>query len=403
MRRRRFGSLRAEVNARPRLRQRRRLHRPVISAKLRRRHGWSDSSTVPPSCPETFDVWIVQIALRRPYTFVVLRAPDRDLRRACAALLTPTDIFPNINIPVISVVWTYNGLPPNDMSEPHHLFLRAHLTAQVGDIEHHRVAVADRLRRRQDLLPEERQHLRGAGAGDGRLADGAQASAAGHHAALCAELQRLQRADPAARAVEQEAAADAAVRSRAELHPPAARHRGRRRHPLALWRQGPPGPGRSRSARDAGAQRLRRRCGQRHLGAEPDPAGRRREARQVRLERRAQRQPGGARPDQRSAGQEGQRHDHLYARRRLRARRLAAADQPGARQRLARGADDDPQGRRRLHARHHRRDQVAAAAGRRKACRRASICTPSAISRSSSRPRCSASSARRRSPPRWSA
>ena len=83
-------------------------------------------------------------------------------------------------------------------------------------------------------------------------------------------------------------------------------------------------------------------------------------------------------------------------------RGLAAADQPGARQRLARGADDDPQGRRRFDARRHRRHQVAAAAGRGRACRRASTSAPSATSRSSSRPRSSASSARRRSPPRWS-
>ena len=41
--------------------------------------------------------------------------PDRAVRRR-AALPTPTDIFPNINIPVVSVVWTYNGLLPNDMS-----------------------------------------------------------------------------------------------------------------------------------------------------------------------------------------------------------------------------------------------------------------------------------------------
>ena len=81
-------------------------------------------------------MWIVQTALRRPYTFVVLLAPDRAFSACSRALRTPTDIFPNINIPVVSVVWTYNGLLPNDMSGPRHLLLRAHLTAQVGDIEH---------------------------------------------------------------------------------------------------------------------------------------------------------------------------------------------------------------------------------------------------------------------------
>jgi multidrug efflux pump subunit AcrB len=53
-----------------------------------------------------------------------------------SALLTPTDIFPNINIPVVSVVWTYNGLLPNDMSGRVIYYYERTLTAQVGDIEH---------------------------------------------------------------------------------------------------------------------------------------------------------------------------------------------------------------------------------------------------------------------------
>jgi len=80
-------------------------------------------------------VWIVLTALRRPYTFVVL-ALLIALFGIRAALFTPTDIFPNINIPVISVVWTYNGLPPNDMSGRVIYYYERTLTAQVGDIEH---------------------------------------------------------------------------------------------------------------------------------------------------------------------------------------------------------------------------------------------------------------------------
>ena len=60
-------------------------------------------------------MWVVQIALRRPYTFVVLSFLIA-IFGCLAAVQTPTDIFPNINIPVVSVVWTYNGLLPNDMS-----------------------------------------------------------------------------------------------------------------------------------------------------------------------------------------------------------------------------------------------------------------------------------------------
>jgi multidrug efflux pump subunit AcrB len=80
-------------------------------------------------------VWIVLTALRRPYTFVVL-AVAIAIFGVRAALLTPTDIFPNINIPVVSVVWTYNGLLPNDMSGRVIYFYERYLTAQVADIEH---------------------------------------------------------------------------------------------------------------------------------------------------------------------------------------------------------------------------------------------------------------------------
>lgn len=54
-------------------------------------------------------MWIVRLALRRPYTFVVL-AILLLLAGPLAILRTPTDIFPSIDIPVVSVVWSYNGL-----------------------------------------------------------------------------------------------------------------------------------------------------------------------------------------------------------------------------------------------------------------------------------------------------
>jgi CzcA family heavy metal efflux pump len=84
---------------------------------------------------EITDVWVVQIALRRPYTFVVLSFLIA-IFGTLAALRTPTDIFPNINIPVVSVVWTYNGLLPNDMSGRVVYFYERYLTAQVANIEH---------------------------------------------------------------------------------------------------------------------------------------------------------------------------------------------------------------------------------------------------------------------------
>src|ERR1700748_417940 len=80
-------------------------------------------------------MWIVQVALKRPYTFIVL-AFFIAIFGALAPVQTPTDIFPNINIPVVSVVWTYTGLPPDDMSSRVIYYYERTLSAQVGDIEH---------------------------------------------------------------------------------------------------------------------------------------------------------------------------------------------------------------------------------------------------------------------------
>jgi CzcA family heavy metal efflux pump len=80
-------------------------------------------------------VWIVRIALRRPYTFVVF-AFLIAIFGTLAGLRAPIDIFPNINIPVVSVVWSYNGLLPNDMSGRIIYYYERTITSQVGDIEH---------------------------------------------------------------------------------------------------------------------------------------------------------------------------------------------------------------------------------------------------------------------------
>jgi multidrug efflux pump subunit AcrB len=78
---------------------------------------------------------IVRVALSRPYTFIVL-AILIVIFGVMAAITTPTDIFPAIRIPVISVVWTYNGLPPDDMSGRVVYYYERTLTSQVNDIQH---------------------------------------------------------------------------------------------------------------------------------------------------------------------------------------------------------------------------------------------------------------------------
>src|SRR5258708_8414209 len=78
---------------------------------------------------------IVVIALKRPYTFVVLAILIL-IFGGRAALRTPTDIFPNIGIPVVAVVWTYNGLTPEDMSGRVIYYYERSPTTTVSNIEH---------------------------------------------------------------------------------------------------------------------------------------------------------------------------------------------------------------------------------------------------------------------------
>src|ERR1700680_4953738 len=78
---------------------------------------------------------LVRIALRRPYTFVVLALLIL-IFGTLSALRTPTDIFPDIQIPVISVVWQYTGLPPDQMNGRIMTPFERALTTTVNNIEH---------------------------------------------------------------------------------------------------------------------------------------------------------------------------------------------------------------------------------------------------------------------------
>ena len=80
-------------------------------------------------------MWIVQLALRRPYTFVVMAILILVLG-VVAIFQTPTDIFPNINIPVVSIIWTYGGLVPKEMSDRIVSITERNLTTVVDNIEH---------------------------------------------------------------------------------------------------------------------------------------------------------------------------------------------------------------------------------------------------------------------------
>jgi len=77
----------------------------------------------------------VRVALKRPYTFVVM-AILLVIMGPLATLRTPTDIFPDIKIPVIAVAWQYTGLPPDQMAGRISTLFQRALTTTVNDIEH---------------------------------------------------------------------------------------------------------------------------------------------------------------------------------------------------------------------------------------------------------------------------
>jgi multidrug efflux pump subunit AcrB len=114
-------------------------------------------------------MWIVRLALNRPYTFIVLAililiaAPVLILR-------TPTDIFPNINIPVVSIAWQYTGLSPDDLEGRLTTPYEKTLTTLVDNVQHVESTTLD-------------------------------GQAARHPTTADHQLLRLQRPDPAARAL----------------------------------------------------------------------------------------------------------------------------------------------------------------------------------------------------------
>src|ERR1700741_1464098 len=80
-------------------------------------------------------MWIVRVALNRPYTFIVL-AVLIIIASPVVILRTPTDIFPNIDIPVIAVAWQFTGLNPEQVEGRITPVFERVLTTTVDNIEH---------------------------------------------------------------------------------------------------------------------------------------------------------------------------------------------------------------------------------------------------------------------------
>ena len=80
-------------------------------------------------------MWIVRLALARPYTFVVM-AILMAILGATAIATMAVDIFPYIDIPIVSVLWAYSGLSPAEMEKRVVTNFERSLTSNVNDIEH---------------------------------------------------------------------------------------------------------------------------------------------------------------------------------------------------------------------------------------------------------------------------
>ena len=329
---------------------------------------------------------LVRIALRRPYTFVVLALLIL-IVGPLAALRTPVDIFPDIRIPVIAVIWQYTGLPPDQMAGRMTTQFQRALTTTVNDIEHIeansyntlsitkvffqpnvdiRIANAQITAVAQTLLKQ--------------MPPGATPPLILNYNASTVPIIQLALSG---QGLSEQALADIGLNT---LRTPLVTVPGAR-HPASLRRQAAAGADRSRFAGDAGARPVRpgrRQCAGR---AEPDHAGRNPEDRRLRILDPAQQRPFRDRRLGRPADQDRERRDGLYPRRRPGARRQPAADQYRACRRQPFRADASAQERLGLDARRSSPASSSRSRSSRRSCRARSTSCRSAISRCSSKAR----------------
>ena len=142
-------------------------------------------------------MWIVRLALRRPYTFVVLSLL-LFIVGPVVMLRTPVDIFPNIDIPVVSVIWNYAGMSPEELSNRIVLPYERSLTTTVNDIEHSESQTLNGIAVIKIFFRPYGQHLAGGGAGHRNLPDSPSSISAGNNPAAGHSIQCLQRARIAA-------------------------------------------------------------------------------------------------------------------------------------------------------------------------------------------------------------
>ena len=294
-------------------------------------------------------MWIVRLALRRPYTFVVLSLLLFFLGPVVIER-TPVDIFPNIDIPVVSVIWSYAGLSPQQLSDRITVQYERSLTTTVNDIEHTESQTLNGISVIKVYF-RPTVNISQAVAQVTAISQTALRSVSPRHdASAHHSVQCIQRAGAATWALRQRLDRAAVERLWVELHSHPAGHRAGRLDPEPLRRQAAAGAGGYRHPEAPGLRPLRRRRGERHGHAEYHPARRRREDGPCRLSGGNQQRSGYDCGAERSADQDLQRHHHLRSRRGQCARRLPSADQHRAGRRTAGIAAYHPEDRKRIDA-----------------------------------------------------
>ena len=179
-------------------------------------------------------MWIVRLALRRPYTFAVL-ALLLLIIGPLSIINTPVDIFPNIDIPVVSIVWQYQGLSAEQMADRIVTITERALTTTVDNIDHiesnslYGVAVVKLYFQPQVNLPMAIAQVTAVSQTQLRQLP------AGTTPPLIIDYSASSVSDSAARRLRPGAERAAAQRLQPQLHPYAARyHSGRGRFPIPM-------------------------------------------------------------------------------------------------------------------------------------------------------------------------
>ena len=180
-------------------------------------------------------MWIVKLALRRPYTFVVMAILIL-VMGVLAIFRTPTDIFPNINIPVVSIIWSFNGLVPKEMNDRIISITERALTTTVDNIEHIESQSLFGIAVVKVFLQPTASVERGIAQITAVSQTQIEAITAGNHAATHLGLQRIECACSAAGTLGTRSFRAATQRLRSQFHSHPAHHHAGGVCTLSLWR-----------------------------------------------------------------------------------------------------------------------------------------------------------------------